>query len=344
MNPFVFFLSIGLLLLTGSLQAQPAASPQSDTPRFARRGPHGVGTRDFVIKEATEGLPLPATVWYPALIPPGQPAAHTYLVDTRKTATHSAGINAALPGRALVDATPDPAGKPYPLVIFSPGSDSSRLMYTPLLEHLASQGFAVVGVDHVPDIFTRRPKDVMGTLDFVAQGNLLPGLIDAQRVALIGHSVGAKTVMNVGGVSFSRAGGDPWDPRVKALVPMAMAESTVFMKAAEARSPILFWLGSQDKYRPVADLEEIYRAMPASRKALAVLRGAGHWPFVDPALAFLRPDWDWGSLDRKRAQDLIHHLTTAFLLDVLKGDPEARKALLPEAVTFEEIQYTTTWK
>ena len=344
MNPFVSFLSIGLLLLTGSLQAQPAASPQSDTPRYARRGPHGVGTRDFAIKEATEGLSLPATVWYPALNPSGQSAAHTYVLDTRKTATHDAGISASLPGRALKDAVPDPGGKPYPLVVFSPGSDQSRLMYAPLLEHLASYGFAVVGVDHVPEVFTRRPKDIMGTLDFVAQGNLLPGLIDTQRVALIGHSVGAKAIMNVGGVSFSRAGGDPWDPRVKALVPMAMAETTVFMNAAEEKNPILFWLGSEDRYRPVADLEEIYQAMPAPRKALAVLRGAGHWSFMDPALVSLRSNWDWGSLDRNRTRDLIHHLTTAFLLDVLKGDPEAHKALLPEAVTFEEIQYTTTWK
>ena len=58
----------------------------------------------------------------------------------------------------------------------------------------------------------------------------------------------------------------------------------------------------------------------------------------------LLPRADCGDLAADRATDLINHFTTAFLLDVLKGDLEAHKALLPEAVTFEEIQYTTTWK
>jgi hypothetical protein len=45
-----------------------------------------------------------------------------------------------------------------------------------------------------------------------------------------------------------------------------------------------------------------------------------------------------------RAHDLTNHFTTAFLLDVLKGDKEAHKALLPDAVKFPGIQYTTTMK
>ena len=69
-----------------------------------------------------------------------------------------------------------------------------------------------------------------------------------------------------------------------------------------------------------------------------------HKIFLDPFLKTFYPELDWGTLAADRAQDLIHHFTTAFLLDVLKGDKEAHKALLPEAVKFEEIQYTTTWK
>ena len=40
-----------------------------------------------------------------------------------------------------------------------------------------------------------------------------------------------------------------------------------------------------------------------------------------------------------RAHDLINHLTTAFLLDVLKGDKEAHKALAPDVVNFPGITY-----
>ena len=48
--------------------------------------------------------------------------------------------------------------------------------------------------------------------------------------------------------------------------------------------------------------------------------------------------------DMDRAHDLTNHFTTAFLLDVLKGDKETHKALLPDAVKFPGIQYTTTMK
>ena len=51
----------------------------------------------------------------------------------------------------------------------------------------------------------------------------------------------------------------------------------------------------------------------------------------------------WGALQGSDGLTL-HHFATAFLLDVLKGDQEAHKALLPGAVTFEEVQYTTTLK
>ncbi len=45
-----------------------------------------------------------------------------------------------------------------------------------------------------------------------------------------------------------------------------------------------------------------------------------------------------------RVHDLINHFTTAFLLDHLKDDPEAHKALLPGTVSFPGITYTTSMK
>ena len=350
--PSATFASLLLAVTPLALPAQTnrpeAVGLRPDAPAFAKHGPCWVGTREFVIKDAAEGVALPATLWYPALNPSGQKEACTYTFDTRKTAVATAGISASLDGHALGNAAPDPSDEPYPLVVFSPLFENSRLMYAPFLEHLASHGFMVLGMDHVPDVFTRRMKDIMHAIDFAAQlaaqGGAFPGLIDTQNVALVGHSVGAKAVMNVGRVSFARAGRDPYDPRVKAIIPMAMAETTMFMNTSEAKLPILFWLGSKDKYRPVPDMEEIYQAMPADRKAMVVLVGGGHMTFLDPAMAALRPNLNWGTLEGYRAQDLINHITTAFLLDVLKGDQEAHKALLPEAVKFEEIQYTSTWK
>jgi hypothetical protein len=42
--------------------------------------------------------------------------------------------------------------------------------------------------------------------------------------------------------------------------------------------------------------------------------------------------------------DLIDHFSTAFLLDTLKGDKVAHAALLPDAISFPGIEYTTTMK
>lgn len=53
----------------------------------------------------------------------------------------------------------------------------------------------------------------------------------------------------------------------------------------------------------------------------------GDWVCLDPA-------WD-----KEEALDLMHHFTTAFLLDTLKGDPAAHAALAPEAVSFPGIEY-----
>ena len=53
-------------------------------------------------------------------------------------------------------------------------------------------------------------------------------------------------------------------------------------------------------------------------------------------LDFLCSDPVW---DMDRAHDLINHFTTAFLLDVLKGDVEAHAALSPDAVSFPGIVY-----
>ena len=325
-----------------------AAGLRPDAPTYAKHGPYWVGTREFVIKDAVEGVSLPATLWYPALNLPGRKETCTYTFDTRQTAKSVSGISASLSGRALQDADPDPSGKSYPLIVFSPLFEGTRLMYTPFLEHIASHGFVVLGVDDVPDVFTRRPKDVMHAIDFAASlaapGGTFQELIDTRQVGLVGHSVGAKAVMNVGRVSFSRNGGDPYDPRVKAVIPMAMAETTLFMDASEAKLPVLFWIGSKDKYRPLPDMEEIYQAMPAEQKSLMVLVDGGHDIFLDPAMAMIQPTLNRGTQDGYRAQDLINHFTTAFLLDVLKGDKDAHKALLPEAVKCAEIQCTTTWK
>lgn len=127
----------------------------------------------------------------------------------------------------------------YPVIIFSPGLSGSRLIYANLLENVASNGFAVVSVDHpydaaavefpdgrivvgrvnVSDILVAldtRARDVILTLNELSNNtnsiipSSFPGKLQVDRVALIGHSLGgataAQAMLNdtrfVGGINF----------------------------------------------------------------------------------------------------------------------------------------------
>jgi len=93
-----------------------------------------------------------------------------------------------------------------------------------------------------------------------------------------------------------------------------------------------------------------YDYAASEQKALVTFVGAEHmifgtpcenqpWMSDHPAYGFFCLDPVW---DKARALDLIHHFSTAFLLDILKGDEAAHAALLPDAVNFPGIEYTTT--
>ena len=91
-----------------------------------------------------------------------------------------------------------------------------------------------------------------------------------------------------------------------------------------------------------------YDAVSSAQKAQVVFLEAGHnmfdneckaFPYmieIDPTLLWACSDPVW---DLSRAHDLINHFTTAFLLDVLKGDKDAHAALTPDAISFPGIAY-----
>ena len=78
-----------------------------------------------------------------------------------------------------------------------------------------------------------------------------------------------------------------------------------------------------------------YDNISSRQKAQVVFEGVGHVIFAS--------NYD-GKSGELPTEALIFHFTTAFLLDVLKGNPDAHKALLPDAVKFVGIQYKTTLK
>ncbi|HRW09125.1 MAG TPA: hypothetical protein P5121_28665, partial [Caldilineaceae bacterium] len=142
------------------------------------------------------------------------------------------------------------------------------------------------------------------------------------------------------------------DPRVTAIIPMA-GDSYLFDEAglAQITVPMMAIAGGADTGTPLNwGAKPAYDYAASTQKSLVVLEGGEHmlfttscenqpWLSEHPYYEYFCFDPAW---EKTAALDLIHHLSTAFLLATLKGDQDAHAALLPDAVQFPSIGYTTT--
>jgi glutaminyl-peptide cyclotransferase len=193
-------------LLTFSTMAQ-----RPDQPEYGQLGPYAVGVQNIVV--ADENRPLGVSIWYPAEV-----------AEDAEPITYRIGLFEWGEGRAVLDATPIvPSGEAYPLVVFSHGSGASRFVYAYLTEHLASHGFVVIAADHptngildmvaigsyLDDLtgnYVYRPQDIlrlMDTAETLSQEGDLAGMIDMERVGIVGHSFGGYTALAAAGARLN---------------------------------------------------------------------------------------------------------------------------------------------
>ncbi|MCE7983097.1 MAG: hypothetical protein DYG89_18080 [Caldilinea sp. CFX5] len=193
---------------------QPPHGLRPDAPTYGQRGPYAVGVRELVVKATKAGeRPLQVMVWYPALKPEGVAEIVTYPMDF--LASPTTGFSTG--GCALHNAAPDPANKPYPLVLYSHGAWCFPAIAGFFTEHLASHGFVVMAPVHEDNWGTlfqctykseiSRPRDLVRLLDFAETVTARPGewagLIDMTHVAAAGHSMGGKTALALGGARLN---------------------------------------------------------------------------------------------------------------------------------------------
>jgi predicted dienelactone hydrolase len=101
-------------------------------------------------------------------------------------------------------------------VILSPGFSFGASTYAWLAEHLASYGFVVIAPEHQEHLdpanelwrsAIERPQDILSVLAYVdeqtADGGVFDGLINAERVAVIGHSYGGYTSLAAAGARIN---------------------------------------------------------------------------------------------------------------------------------------------
>lgn len=226
-----------ILLLLGSIWTVVAqdegfiyGDTLPDAPELAARGDYGVGvtTLEFVNPDQIDVLNLGTNpdarydrlltveVWYPAIIPDGEPELTTYDSYVGRS---DAGTLApfAFQGRALRDAEPNHDDEAYPLIIVSHGYPGIRFMMSYLAENLASKGYIVAAIDHTESTYPEI-KDFSSTLYFRSLDQLfvldkmaklseldgrLSGLIDADNTAIIGYSMGGYGALNSSGAGYN---------------------------------------------------------------------------------------------------------------------------------------------
>jgi predicted dienelactone hydrolase len=352
-----------------------------DAPELAARGPFAAGVRTIEIVNPDQadvanvepGRPHPRKdrritleVWYPAQGPAGECVyPEVVLRDGRQKVD--------LRGTALRDAPPAPGG-PWPVAVISHGYPGNRFLLSHLGENLATKGYVVVSADHPDSTYDdhgpfgatllHRPLDQLFIVEELHRlagdgGHFLHGVADAERIALIGYSMGGYgAVVATGGGVTREAVDHEWsapdgllerhlsgsqshlalpDPRVKAAIAFAPwgMQRDVFDRAGLGNITVPFMVIAGD-VDDISGYEQgpkaLFEHMVNSDSALLTYRHANHnagAPIPAPAEAWQPVDWlDFVPFehyadpvwDSVRMNNIAQHFVTAWLGLHLKGD------------------------
>jgi fermentation-respiration switch protein FrsA (DUF1100 family) len=248
----------------------PAALP---VPQAAKQsfGPYAVGVR-------TESFVDTSRSTDPNRGEPGQPARTLQTMVLYPAQGDPSD-------RDVPDAPPARDGAPFPLIEFSHGFTSNGPTYTLFLRRLAAAGYIVAaptfplssrGAPGGPSAadYRNQPGDVTFVISEMLRVNrdpasLLRGLVDPDKVAVAGHSLGAITTL---GVAYNSCCADR---RIKAAVPISGIELPFpggkFVYRPEA--PLLLIHGDADATVPYTGSENAYRAATAPKFLLTLVKG-----------------------------------------------------------------------
>lgn len=296
-----------------------------------------VGCTSLEVIDSAQGVALPAWLLYPAAR------------DAEEASEHFGPFEL----RAAKDAAPaeprDDDG--VPLAVISHGNTSSPWVFRGLAASLARAGYAVAMLEHLGNSrsdqrltgtladLQNRPRHLRLTIDAALAAPRVGAKLRADRVAVIGHSLGGYTALAL-------AGGRPMclpnespdgqahpveverDPRVGALVLLAPATIWFLMEGslAEVTAPMLMLTGERDDQTPPIHAEIVRRecGLDLSRKHLThhIVRSAGHFSFQSPfppsmVRSDFPPSQDPAGFDRAAYQPTMHAEVLRFLRESL---------------------------
>ncbi len=382
-----------LLVSVHVFAGEPPSRYGVDAPELARLGPYAVGVRTLQLRQAAQAdvlafdpghgaaplrdRELGVDLWYPAKVQPHDaPVVYTASLPSEPPAP---AASFTIPGIAVRDAAP--AGGGFPLVVVSHGYSNDPAAMTWLTENLASKGYVVAAIRHDDPPITDRTKFVQPLLRrpldiaFVAlslQGTLAAQrLIDPQRTALIGYSMGGYGVLTAAGARLDLKGPPAQMIPGGLLLPYlhgGALEDSVKVKGLRAvvaispagggplaawgteglhsiDVPLLLIAGDRDHTVDYASGARAFfdQAVNAPRYLLT-FKGAGHSIGLSPAPEAMRrrlwdEDWFEDPVWRAERINAINaHFITAFLDRYVKGDdPRAAYLDVPVAESSDGV-------
>lgn len=364
------------------------SSPPADAPELARLGPYSVGTSivQFALpargqlsvesfstgKLNVQERSLQVRLWYPASKPVDQSPVR-YEHDMKQP-SDSPDLPMVTPGIAYTDAPPVP-NDVFPLVLMSHGFAGWGTSMSNLGENLASKGYVVASIDHndlqqkdaegvSPQMIfgiavlnrASDQRDVLAKLLAMAKSadNGYARLIDAERIGVIGYSMGGYGALATAGASYDASSSimkllpaeaqtalqhnqPDVSASIKALVAIAPWGGQPATRAWTAQSlgdieaPVLLVSGDHDD---IVDFDTgirwIFDNLANSTRHLLVYQNARHNvannPLPNAVLTqigdnftsveyFAEPVWR-----TERINAINQHFVTAFLDYQLKGD------------------------
>jgi predicted dienelactone hydrolase len=222
-----------------------ATSPSKNVLAYGTRGSNAVGYRVFETVGASQKL-LTVRAWYPTRQTTDD-STITYTANSKFGDNVLAAKQITSVGRAIANAKPVKAKQAYPLVVFTHGFAISPIVFSSIVEHYASRGYIVLAPEHnetfdetlvqfVPALIDR-PIDIRKTIDLAEQlnksGSTFAGLIDLQKVSVVGHSYGGYTALAVAGARYDFAAYKTRCAALKAEDPLQFFCAPVIPREAE---------------------------------------------------------------------------------------------------------------
>lgn len=348
------------------------APPVLATIEPVGRGPYEVGVATVVATDESRERPLTVDIWFPI--------DNSIAIDASfHRYTFVTGDYYESPEAFTADASLLATDGPFPLVVYSHGSGGTRYIHSDYTETLASHGYIVASADHTgntavervldtadePEVISiNRPLDVSTVIDAMTDPenpatSAFVAAVDAERIAVTGHSFGGYTTYAMVSGFSNEVGTVEPDPRVDAIIPLAPA-SRAFSdeQFASISVPSLVIVGTNDQTTPVdPNVTRPWELSASSPHYRLELVDAQHNTFTDIcAYAETLPELENvtevvletinsqavegcspGDMEIDRAQDLTNTFAVAFLESVFEDGEmiSAEEFEIPEDVTYQ---------